>query len=188
MSSFEKRFIIGVTFFDLIIGVIMNTLIQMTFEYITIDTELSAMPKIIFIMFTAGIAYPLFAIGTANYFTRYLKGREYYMSNSRIFPFYRNYVLAASAIIAADLIFLYLKSRPFFAYALNDAVVRIKIMELSSELEDKRIVEINNIYDKCLSVTTVLLVAVCLLQAAILLISAKKLVNTYNNQDSVMLK
>lgn len=152
----------------------------MTFDRIYIDEKGSVTIRVLAIMATAGALFPAASIFIAGYFTKYLRKKEYSMEDSKEYSFFRNYVLICAAVIATDLVYLYLRAVPFFKDALNEAILKIRIMHYQDE--DIFIERINKAYDKCISATRTALVIICLVQAVLMFLGASALVKEYQKE------
>ena len=103
------------------------------------------------------------------------------------FGFFRNYVLFAAAVIAADMMYLYKQCKPFFEKEYLDAQMRIKINDFVDEVESAQLAELAKSYEAILDIIFYSVIDACIVEVIILLFSARFLVKSYQSQGSIML-
>jgi hypothetical protein len=187
MSGFGRKFSGAMLISGAAEIVILDIFIQFTYEHFKIDTEKTARSSILTVIFAAAAIYPLAAVLLGRLFTRYFKAREYTLTVSRDISFFRNFIIIAAAVICADFIFLYERSKPFFDKAHVDAQMRIKILDLAPDNEAHRLFLLEQSYEELLDTVFYSVIAACVIQALILLLSARVLVKAYREQGSILL-
>lgn len=187
MSRFARKFIGSMMISAIILISILDVFIQFTFDAVRIDTEKSQLWKMIVVVFLSAAVFVFMALFLGRLFTRYFKGREYELSRGSEFGFFRNYVLFAAAVIAADMMYLYKQCKPFFEKEYLDAQMRIKINGFVDEVESAQLTELAKSYEAILDIIFYSVIAACIVEVIILLFSARFLVKSYQSQGSIML-
>lgn len=181
MKKFTRKFAARMLLEVGLFGLGANILLQTQFQEIEIDREISVLPLFYILPIITAAAVSIFTMLMAKHNTNVLRRYEFALKPSREYAFYRIFAVIMILIAVADGIFLLQKCLPFLDSALAYAIKDAQIKNETPEFRRQAIAELNKRYGGYKTAAYVSTVIFCVLQAAVYLFGAVKLVGVYQN-------